>query len=193
MFDALKQSVYAALLKERAPHDTIRIWVPGCSTGEEAYSHAISIVEYLTDVRAEVSIQVFGTDLSETAVQKARTGIYKENIAVDVSPERVRRFFNKADGGYQISKSIRDLCIFARQNVFNDPPFSKMDIVSCRNLLIYLGPALQRRVIPVFHYALRPNGFLILGNTEGLLGAGADLFDLAEDLRRAGYTVCGGY
>ncbi|HEV2961767.1 MAG TPA: chemotaxis protein CheB [Candidatus Angelobacter sp.] len=180
MFDALKQTIYQPLLKERPPNDTIRIWVPGCSTGEEAYSHAISIVEYITDIKAEVSIQIFGTDLSETAIQKARTGIYKENIAVDVFPPRLRRFFNKVEGEYQISKSIRDLCIFARQNVFNDPPFSKMDIVSCRNLLIYLGPALQRRVVPVFHYALRPNGFLILGNTEGLLGAGSDLFDLMD-------------
>ncbi|HLW54388.1 MAG TPA: chemotaxis protein CheB [Candidatus Angelobacter sp.] len=180
VFEALKQSVYPALLKDRAPNDTVRIWVPGCSTGEEAYSHAVSIVEYLSEVRAEVSVQIFATDLSEPAVQRARLGIYKESITTDVVPTRLRRFFNKVEGGYQISKSIRDLCIFARQNVFSDPPFSKMDIVSCRNLLIYLGPALQRRVIPVFHYALRPNGFLILGSTEGLLGAGAELFDLVD-------------
>ncbi len=180
MFDALKAAVYPTLIKERPPNDTIRIWVPGCSTGEEAYSHAISIVEHLTDIRAEVSLQIFGTDLSENAIQRARTGVYKESILADVSPTRIRRFFNKVEGGFQISKAIRDLCIFARQNVFNDPPFSKMDIVSCRNLLIYLGPALQRRVIPVFHYALRPHGFLMLGNTEGLIGSGAELFDLVD-------------
>lgn len=179
-FDALKQTVYPALLKDRPPTDTIRIWVPGCSTGEEAYSHAICLMEYLSDVRAEVSMQIFATDLSEPAVQRARAGIYKENITADISPARLRRFFTKVEGGYQINKFIRDLCIFARQNVFTDPPFSKMDIVSCRNLLIYLGAALQRRVIPVFHYALRPKGFLMLGNAEGLLLTGTELFDLVD-------------
>jgi two-component system CheB/CheR fusion protein len=180
VFDTLKKNVYPALMKDRTPNDSIRIWVPGCSTGEEAYSHAMSIVEYLSDIRADISVQVFATDLSESAVQRARSGIYKESIAADVGPTRLRRFFNKVEDGFQISKSIRDFCIFARQNVFSDPPFSKMDIVSCRNLLIYLGPTLQKRVVPVFHYALRPNGFLILGSTEGLLGAGAELFDLVD-------------
>ena len=179
-FESLKQHVYPELLKGRIPNDTIRVWVPGCSTGEEAYSHAISLVEYLTDFRVDISIQIFGTDLSDSAVQRARSGIYKESITADVSPARLRRFFNKVESGYQISKSIRDLCVFARQNVFVDPPFSKMDIVSCRNLLIYLGPVLQKRVIPVLHYALRPSGFLMLGNTEGLLGAGAELFNMAD-------------
>ncbi|HEY6348402.1 MAG TPA: chemotaxis protein CheB [Candidatus Angelobacter sp.] len=179
-FESLKETAYPALLKGRSSNDTIRIWVPGCSTGEEAYSHAISIVEFLSGARAEVPLQIFGTDLSESAVQKARAGIYKENVIADLSPARLRRFFNKVEGGYQINKSIRDICIFARQNVFNDPPFSRMDIVSCRNLLIYLGPALQRRVTPIFHYALRPVGFLMLGNTEGLLGAGAEMFDLVD-------------
>lgn len=179
-FDVLKQTVYPALLNDRQPSDTIRVWVPGCSTGEEAYSHAISLMEYLSDIRSDVSMQIFATDLSESGVQRARVGIYKENITADVSPARLRRFFNRVEGGYQISKSIRDQCIFARQNVFNDPPFSKMDIVSCRNLLIYLGPALQKRVIPVFHYALRPHGFLMLGNAEGLLTTGTELFDLAD-------------
>src|SRR5215468_3255845 len=179
-FDALKQNVYPALLRERTPNDTLRIWVPGCSTGEEAYSHAISLVEYLTDVRADVSLQVFGTDLSEPAIQKARVGIYKESIVADISSTRLRRFFNKVEEGYQISKAIRDFCIFARQNVFQDPPFSRMDIVSCRNLLIYLGPALQKRVVPIFHYALRPHGFLMVGDTEGLFGSGVELFDMAD-------------
>jgi two-component system CheB/CheR fusion protein len=179
-FDALKATVYPALLKDHPPNDTLRIWVPGCSTGEEAYTHAISIMEYLSEARSDVSVQIFATDLSESAVQRARSGVYKESITADISPPRLRRFFNKVEGGYQISKSIRDLCVFARQNVFSDPPFSKMDIVSCRNLLIYLGPALQRRVVPIFHYALRPNGYLMLGNTEGLLGQGLELFELAE-------------
>lgn len=179
-FDALRERVYPDMLRDRATRETIRIWVPGCSTGEEAYSHAISLLEYVTEVRADVSVQIFGTDLSTPAIQKARAGIYKESIRTDVSAERLKRYFNKVDGGYQISKSVRDICVFANQNVFNDPPFSHIDIVSCRNVLIYLSQALQKRVVPIFHYALRPGGFLMVGNTEGLVGTGADLFELAH-------------
>ncbi len=180
-FDALKQAVYPELLKSRpSASGPIRIWVPGCSTGEEAYSHAISLVEFLDEHRTEVPIQIFGTDLSEKAIQRARAAVYKESIEADLSPVRLRRFFHKSDGGYQISKTIRDLCIFSTQNVFNDPPFSRMDLVSCRNVMIYLGQSLQKRVIPTFHYALNPGGFLMIGNTEGLLGAGSDLFDMIE-------------
>ena len=180
-FEALRQIVYPAILKERMNGSMpIRIWVPGCSTGEEAYSQAISLVEYLGEERTEVPIQIFGTDLSESAIQRARTAVYKESIETDVSPMRLRRFFRKSDGGYQISKTIRDLCIFSTQNIFNDPPFSRMDLVSCRNVMIYLSQPLQRRVIPVFHYALNPTGFLMIGNTEGLLGAGSELFEMAD-------------
>jgi len=180
-FDALRQVVYPAILSARAGTGTpLRIWVPGCSTGEEAYSHAISLVEFLGDQRAEVPIQIFGTDLSETAVQRARAANYKESIETDVGPSRLRRFFNKSDGGYQISKTIRDLCIFSTQNIFSDPPFSRMDLVSCRNLMIYVSHALQKRVIPIFHYALNPTGFLMIGNSEGLLGAGSELFEMAD-------------
>ncbi len=180
-FDALKQIVYPALLKTRGSSTgPIRIWVPGCSTGEETYSHAISLVEYLGDERAEIPVQIFGTDLSETAIQRARSGIYKESIEADVSPARLRRFFHKSDNGYQISKTIRDLCIFSTQNVFSDAPFSRMDLVSCRNVMIYLSQSLQKRVIPIFHYALNPTGFLLIGNTEGLLGTGSELFDMAD-------------
>jgi len=180
-FDALKQVIYPELLKSRpSASGPIRIWVPGCSTGEEAYSHAISLVEFLDEQRTEVPIQIFGTDLSEKAIQRARAAVYKESIEADLSPARLRRFFHKSDGGYQIGKTIRDLCIFSTQNVFNDPPFSRMDLVSCRNVMIYLGQSLQKRVIPTFHYALNPGGFLMIGNTEGLLGAGSDLFDMVE-------------
>jgi two-component system, chemotaxis family, CheB/CheR fusion protein len=179
-FESLKQTVYPTILKARSPAEVVRVWVPGCSTGEEAYSHAIALIEHLTDVRSGLSIQIFGTDLSETAIQRARAGVYKDSIRADVSSTRLRRFFNKTEEGYQISKSIRDMCIFATQNVFDDPPFSRMDLVSCRNVLIYMGPTLQRRVIPVFHYALNPSGFLMVGDTEGLLGAGAELFELVD-------------
>jgi two-component system CheB/CheR fusion protein len=179
-FESLKQTVYPTILRARSPAEVVRVWVPGCSTGEEAYSHAIALIEHLTDVRSALSIQIFGTDLSETAIQRARAGVYKDSIRADVSSTRLRRFFNKTEEGFQISKSIRDMCIFATQNVFDDPPFSRMDLVSCRNVLIYMGPSLQRRVIPVFHYALNPTGFLMVGDTEGLLGAGAELFELVD-------------
>jgi two-component system CheB/CheR fusion protein len=179
-FEALQEIVYPTIFEGRQAADTIRVWVPGCSTGEETYSHAIALLEYASTVHAEVSIQIFGTDLSEPAVRTARAGIYKESIAADVSPSRLRRFFNQSEQGYQVSKMVRDMCIFATQNVFNDPPFSHMDLVSCRNILIYLSPELQRRVIPIFHYALKPAGFLMVGNTEGIVGAGTELFEAAH-------------
>ncbi len=180
-FAALRQVVYPAILQARtSASGPVRIWVPGCSTGEETYSHAISLVEFLGEERADIPIQVFGTDLSESAIQRARAGVYKENIEADVTPARLRRFFYKADGGYQIKKTIRDLCIFSTQNVFNDPPFSRMDLVSCRNVMIYLSQSLQKRVVPIFHYALNPTGFLMLGSTEGLLGAGSELFEMTD-------------
>jgi two-component system CheB/CheR fusion protein len=180
-FAALKRVVYPSILQARiASSGPIRIWVPGCSTGEETYSHAINIVEFLGEERADIPIQVFGTDLSDSAIQRARMGVYKENIEADLTPARLRRFFYRADGGYQIKKGIRDLCIFSTQNVFNDPPFSRMDLVSCRNVMIYLSQSLQKRVIPIFHYALNPTGFLMLGSTEGLLGAGSELFEMTD-------------
>jgi two-component system, chemotaxis family, CheB/CheR fusion protein len=180
-FAALRQIVYPAIMKARtSASGPVRVWVPGCSTGEETYSHAISLVEFLGEERADIPIQVFGTDLSESAIQRARAGVYKENIEADVTPARLRRFFHRADGGYQIKKIIRDLCIFSTQNVFNDPPFSRMDLVSCRNVMIYLSQSLQKRVVPIFHYALNPTGFLMLGSTEGLLGAGAELFEMTD-------------
>src|SRR5437868_1149987 len=179
-FEALAHIVYPTILQHRGPGDTIRVWVPGCSTGEEAYSHAIALVEYGSKVHTEFPMQIFATDLSDQAIRTARAGIYKESIAADVSPNRLRRFFHRVDNGYQISKSIREMCVSATHNVFSDPPFSRMDLVSCRNVMIYLSQTLQKRVIPIFHYALTPNGFLMIGNTEGLLGAGSELFEMAD-------------
>jgi two-component system, chemotaxis family, CheB/CheR fusion protein len=179
-FDALKEVVYPELLKDRERSATIRIWVPGCSSGEEAYSHAICLVEYLTEARLDFSVQIFGTDISAGAIQRARAGLYKESIRSDVTPARLRRFFTAVEGGYQINKTIRNMCVFAVQNVFKDPPFSRMDIVSCRNVLIYMSPGLQRRIIPILHYSLKQKGYLMVGNTEGLLGVSADLFDWAD-------------
>ena len=180
-FAALRSVVYPGILQARtSTSGPIRLWVPGCSTGEEAYSHAMSMMEFLGDQRVDIPIQVFGTDLSEEAIQRARTGVYKENIEADVPAARLRRFFYKSDGGYQIRKSIRELCIFSTQNVFEDPPFSRMDLVSCRNVMIYLSQSLQRRVIPIFHYALNPTGFLMLGSSEGLLSSGSELFEMTD-------------
>jgi two-component system, chemotaxis family, CheB/CheR fusion protein len=180
VFESLRETVYPKILENRSSADPVRVWVPGCSTGEETYSHAMSLVEMLSDMRTDVRMQIFGTDLSENAIHRARIGIYKDTIAREVSEVRLRRFFHKVTGGYQISKSIRDMCVFARQNVFSDPPFSRMDLISCRNVLIYLSPVLQKKIIPTFHYALKAGGYLLVGNSEGLLGAGADLFNLVD-------------
>src|SRR3989440_1265257 len=179
-FEAVKTGVFPTILKHRSPEEPIRIWVPGCSTGEETYSCAISLLEFLGDRRASIPIQLFGTDLSQTAIEKARAGTYPENIAADVSPERLQRFFAKVEGGYRIAKTIRDTCVFARQNLLQDPPFSRIDLISCRNVLIYLGLVLQKRVMPIFHYALRPRGFLMLGSSEGIMGTASDLFELMD-------------
>ena len=180
-FEAMQHVSYPAILQARTPTSApIRIWVPGCSTGEETYSHAISLIEYLGERKADVPIQIFGTDLSESAIQRARAAVYKENIEADVAPLRLRRFFIKTEGGYQIRREIRDLCVFSTQNVFNDPPFSRIDLISCRNVMIYLSQSLQKRVIPIFHYALNPTGFLMLGSTEGLLGTGSELFEMVD-------------
>ena len=179
VFAALAEKVFPAIVKQRSGDAPIRIWVPGCSTGEEAYSIAICLLEYLGDAAANIPLRIFATDIDDTAIERARNGIYAESIAQDVSPERLRRFFAKLEGGYQIAKHIRDVCLFAKQNVIKDPPFSKLDLVSCRNLLIYLGPVLQKKVLAMFHYALKPTGFLLLGTAE-TIGEYADLFRLAD-------------
>ena len=174
-FASLKGRVFPSILANRPNSTPIRIWVPGCSTGEEVYSIAIALFESLSETTLMPPIQIFATDISDSAIDRARTGIYLENSMVDVSPERLRRFFVKVEQGYQVSKAIRDICVFAKQNVASDPPFSNLDLISCRNLLIYLEPLLQKRIIPYFHYALRPNGYLMLGSAE-TLGSFADLF-----------------
>jgi two-component system CheB/CheR fusion protein len=178
-FKVLKKKVFPRLLKAHTGDTPLRFWVCGCSTGEEAYSLAMSLVEYFEQTRSHRPVQVFATDVSDTAVEKARAGVYPPNIQQDVSTERLRRFFIKVNGNYQVHKSVRDMCVFARQNVLVDPPFSNLDLVSCRNVLIYFGPALQRRVVPLFHYALRDSGFLLLGNSE-TIGASTEHFTLVD-------------
>ena len=178
-FKILKDFAFPTIDKARTKQEPIRVWVPGCSSGEEVYSLAIALLEYLGENAGATPIQIFGTDVSEVALEKARSGIYIENIALDVSPERLRRWFVRIDRGFQISKDIREMCIFAKQNVTSDPPFSKMDLISCRNLLIYLDTVLQGRVMPIFHYALKPSGFLLLGTSESI-GASLDLFTMVD-------------
>lgn len=175
MFKALSAVVVPSLMKQRSGDTAIRVWTPGCASGEETYSVAMTLLEFLGDTATEVPIQFFGTDVSEPSITKARAGVYPENIQGDVSPERLRRFFTRVEGGFRISKTIRDMCIFAQHNVLNDPPFSQMDLICCRNLLIYLEPVLQSKVISLFHYATRPNGYLVLGTSEGV-GAASNLF-----------------
>jgi two-component system CheB/CheR fusion protein len=165
-FEILKKKVFPRILKSHQPATPIRIWVPGCATGEEVYSLAICLLECIKDESDGVTIQVFGTDVNEPSLERARSGVYTSNQVKDVSPGRLKRFFVKLDRGYQIRKDVRERCVFAKQNVFQDPPFSRLDLISCRNVLIYLGPELQNRVIPIFHYALKPNGLLLLGRAE---------------------------
>src|SRR5215813_368816 len=179
VFDTLKVEVFPAILKNRSADLPIRIWTPGCASGEETYSVAVALLEFLGDKAHQTTIQFFGTDVSESSVAKARSGIYPENIQSDVSAERLRRFFTKVEGGYRISKSIRDVCIFAQHNLLNDPPFSQMDLICCRNVLIYLEPILQNKAISLFHYATRPYGFLVLGTSEGL-GSESGLFNTED-------------
>ena len=178
-FTALTETVFPALLEHSSPKEPLRVWVPGCATGDEVYSIAISLIEFLENRTDAPAIQIFGTDLSEPAIEKARRGEYPKSIVREVSTERLKRFFVKIDQRYQISKSIRDLCIFARQDVAHDPPFSRLGLVSCRNVLIYLGQPSQQRILRLFHYALRPRGFLMLGQSE-TVGQSSDLYQLID-------------
>lgn len=179
VFDALTQTVFPALLHNRPSGDPLRIWVPGCATGEEVYSLAICVLESLGEAAQATQIQIFGTDVNAVAIERARAGRYLHTISAEVSAARLQRFFVKLDDHYQIAKSVRDRCVFATQNLSRDPPFSRVDLVSCRNLLIYLDQTLQRRALSLFHYALKPNGFLLLGASESV-GQGAELFELVD-------------
>jgi len=184
-WEQLETEVIPALLKDRPPSKAVRVWVPGCATGEEAYSLAIVFKEALEQLKParNHTIQIFATDLDRDAVDKARTGVFPANIAADVSPERLSRFFVQLERGYQVSKPIRETVIFAPQNVIMEPPFTRLDLVSCRNLLIYLTPELQKKLLPIFHYSLNPGGFLFLGNAE-TVGEFTDLFALLKSKGR---------
>jgi two-component system CheB/CheR fusion protein len=182
-FAALKDKILPRLLHERKGDMPVRIWVPGCSSGEEAYSIAMCLVESIPASSSPVPIQIFGTDISERGIAIARAATYSKNQVAELSPERQARFFARAENGYRITKPVREMCVFARQNLLADPPFSRLDLICCRNVLIYLGHDLQSKVIATFHFALRPEGYLILGRSESLQQF-PDLFSPVDNQHR---------
>ena len=182
-FEALQQLVMPRLFEGKGPSDTIRVWVPGCATGEEVYSLAILLREQAEQSRSRAKIQVFATDIDEAALAVARAGRYPDTLLQGVSKDRLERFFTSEGTSYVVNKSIRDVCVFSSHSVLRDPPFSRMDLISCRNLLIYLNSELQTHVIPILHYALKPNGFLFLGTSENVTQHG-DLFSSIDKKSR---------
>src|SRR5882762_4178654 len=175
-FELLKTRVFPGIAAEHTSSDAIRMWVVGCSTGEEAYSLAIVFSEFMEQEGRTWPVQIFATDLNGTGIERARTGLYPKSVAERVSPERLRRYFYELDGKYRVAKAIRDMCVFAKHNVLEDPPFSRMDVISCRNMLIYLEPVMQEHLLPTLHYALKSAGVLLLGGSEST-GVHQDLFD----------------
>lgn len=167
LFTTLAERVFPALTDGRVPDEPLRVWVAGCSTGEEAYSIAIAFLEFVQARHLTITMQMFATDVSERAIARARAGVYGDGIRASVSERQLRRYFTRSStGAFQVAPQVRDLCVFARHDVTRDPPFSRLDLVSCRNVLIYMDSSLQKRVLPMFHYALRPRGFLALGSSE---------------------------
>jgi two-component system CheB/CheR fusion protein len=175
VFKELTTKIFPAIFKNRKELDRVRVWVAGCATGEEAYSFAIFLSEYMAEKGLKVEFQIFATDLSKTAIEKARSGVYRDGSLENVSSDLLNKYFQKTDGHYQIVKSIRDTCVFATHNLLTDPPFSKIDIISCQNVMIYFEPKAQKKILKAFHYALKPTGFLILGKSE-TIGTSTDLF-----------------
>jgi two-component system, chemotaxis family, CheB/CheR fusion protein len=165
-FTALTKKVLPVFLKEQSARNPIRIWIAGCATGQEAYSMAIIVQEFIKIKDAGRKIQIFATDISPSAIAKARNGIYDRTEIEGLSDERIGRHFTRRDDSYQVNKEIRDMCIFANHNLLQDPPFARMDLISCRNVLIYMNPVLQKRTFATFHYSLNENGFLLLGKSE---------------------------
>jgi two-component system CheB/CheR fusion protein len=174
-FEVLCANLLPALFSKKASDEPLRIWIAGCATGEEAYSMAICLQEQLGDKATAMKIQIFATDISETAIVKARAGIYRATELDGMSPSRLQQFFIKQGTSYQVTKSIRDMCVFAHHNLLKDPPFSKIDLVSCRNVMIYLEPVLQKRALTTFHYSLNEYGYLMLGKSE-TIGSNTDIF-----------------
>jgi len=168
-FTLLKEKVFPELVKNKSNQQSIRVWIIGCSSGEEVYSYAIALSEFLEEkALTNIPVQIFGTDVNERNIEKARQGIYSKNIDANVSESRLKKYFSNFNGNYRISKDIRDLCVFSKQDITADPPFSNLDLVSCRNMLIFFDSELQEKVMPILHYGLKPNGFLVLGESESI-------------------------
>ncbi|MCX7192057.1 MAG: PAS domain-containing protein [Proteobacteria bacterium] len=174
-FDALRTEILPQMLKDKSEDYVFRVWVAGCATGEEAYSIAILLTEYMEEAHLERKVLLFATDLDDDAIAVARAGFYPPNIAQDMSAERLRRYFVKEEAGFRVKKSIREVVVFAIQNIIKDPPFTRLDLLSCRNVMIYLEPEVQSRLLPAFHYALKPGGVLFLSPSESI-GSFTELF-----------------
>jgi two-component system CheB/CheR fusion protein len=176
-YEQLARQVIAPLVQAKEAGDAIRVWVPGCATGEEPYSIAILLREQQAAAPKSCRLQIFATDVNEDALQVARQGVYPDSIAADVSPQRLAHFLTRADGpSYQVDRQLREAMVFVAHDLPSDPPFSKLDLISCSNLLIYLDPDVQKKILALFHYALKPGGFLFLGPSE-TTGRQADLFE----------------
>jgi two-component system CheB/CheR fusion protein len=168
-FELLKEKIFPNILEKRHPSEAIRVWIPGCSTGEEVYSIAIALEEFLEEKNiVDRQIQIFGTDINEKNIEKARHGLYLKSIEDSITENRLKRFFTSTNGNYQVIKPIRDMCIFAKHDLTRDPPFSNLNLIMCRNLLIYFDSRLQERIIPLFHYGLKADGYLVLGESESV-------------------------
>ncbi|HKF94576.1 MAG TPA: chemotaxis protein CheB, partial [Gammaproteobacteria bacterium] len=185
VFERLASAIVPEICAGKDDDDKVRIWAPGCSSGEEAYSIGMLFLEELQRSACNARPMIFATDIDEKALEAGRAGVYPELISNYVSPERLKQFFRKHDYGYRVAKCLRETCTFSKHNLIKDPPFSRLDMISCRNLLIYLAPALQKQVIPIFHYALRPNGILLLGPSETVTGF-EELFE-TEDRKQCIY------
>ena len=185
-FDLLCENIFPRIVENKSANNPLRIWIAGCSTGQETYSIAMCLQEYLNEHDSNIKVQIFATDLSEKSIKSARSGIYSKKELEGISEDRLHQFFNKTDGHYQVKKLVRDMCVFAVQNFLKDPPFANLDFISCRNVLIYLDPFLQKKAFTIFHYALKEKGILWLGKSEAT-GNASDLF-LPFDKRDKFYT-----
>jgi len=174
-FQTMKEQIIPSLLKKKKGSGSLRIWIPGCATGEEAYSIAILVAEEMNALGRQFDVKIFATDIDGRAIEKARKGIFPDSIAADISPERLKQCFWKGNGTYRIKEDIRDTIIFSIQDLVTDPPFTRLDLISCRNVLIYMDGELQKKVLPLFHYALKEDGYLFLGSSEST-GQCSDLF-----------------
>ena len=178
-FQILKEKIFPEYLRGKSGNDSIRVWVPGCSSGEEAYSVAMIMSECMETLDQHFNVQMFATDIDADAIAIARVGIYPESITADVNADRLRRFFLKEDSTYRVKKGVRETLVFAPHDIIKDPPFTKLDLICCRNLLIYLEAVLQKKLLPLFHYSLKPKGILFLGSSENI-GGSADLFSASD-------------